>query len=433
MRQRSRGSAAAGVVLAAVLGLPDQSVARTKRVQQISADPLPSAGGFEHDGEAEPHVAIDPNDPSRLVAIVMVERFQAGGHRALAYAASDDGGVTWTSGILPGITTAAGGPFFLTTDPTVAFGPDGTAYAQMIGILGSIDGTCQHAVLVLRSEDGGRTFGTPRTVAQVPCGGELPDKGWLVVDAGLQSPYRGRLYVFWVSGVRYSDDRGDTWTSLSAGIPQDASHMPVIGPDGAVTIVHDGSTGTSHDGGVSYLGPATEHFLVGQPFEVFGSGFPSATADPVTGQLYLVWQDGRLRRTRGNDVAFLTSTDGGASWSGLRFINPDPGDDAHDFITPTIAAYGGVVYVTWQTMTKGRRISLRYVASTDGGVTFARQRRIGRAGDALFAAHGGTFVGHYMGLAATPNGAQAVWCRPSPAAAIPHQTTWAAFIPRPAR
>jgi hypothetical protein len=40
--------------------------------------------------------------------------------------------------------------------------------------------------------------------------------------------------------------------------------MPVIAPDGAVTIVHDGSTGTSHDGGVSYLGPATEYFLPGQ-------------------------------------------------------------------------------------------------------------------------------------------------------------------------
>src|ERR1051326_6167770 len=76
---------------------------------QISEDTLAGGGDSEADTEAEPHIAVDPNNPSILVAAFQEGRFPTfGGAAGIGFATSPDGGQTWTSGNLPGLTVAAG-------------------------------------------------------------------------------------------------------------------------------------------------------------------------------------------------------------------------------------------------------------------------------------------------------------------------------------
>ena len=81
-----------------------------------------------------------------------------------------------------------------------------------------------------------------------------------------------------------------------------------------------------------------------------------------------------------------------------------------------------------------RRVDMRYVASSDGGATFSRERRLGRSTnlDLAATAHGLPFLGDYMGLTASATTAHAVWCVASRAGltATHHQTTWSATILR---
>ena len=52
------------------------------------------------------------------------------------------------------------------------------------------------------------------------------------------------------------------------------------------------------------------------------------------------------------------------------------------------------------------------VASADDGVTFGRERRLGRTGDLTYAATAGgqRFLGDYIGVTASVATAHAVWC-----------------------
>src|SRR5439155_15584680 len=88
-------------------------------VPPISQDGLP---GGELNTQVEPDLAMDPNNPDNVVAVVQQCRFKTGGTVDPGFAASLDGGHTWTHGNLPGLTTAVGGPFDRGSDPTVVFG-----------------------------------------------------------------------------------------------------------------------------------------------------------------------------------------------------------------------------------------------------------------------------------------------------------------------
>jgi len=77
-------------------------------------------------------------------------------------------------------------------------------------------------------------------------------------------------------------------------------------------------------------------------------------------------------------------------------------------------------------------VTLQYARSIDDGQTFDAPLDVGPRTNIAYAAHLGSdwFLGDYMGLAADPAGAWAVWSRASaPSHPHPyHQTTWAARI-----
>lgn len=224
-------------------GRPASSVSD---VQVVSRDTLRGPRPSEPDTQVEPSIAVDPNDPSIVVGVMQQGRFEDGGSVDPGFTTSHDGGVSWTKGDLPNLTVAVGGHFDRASDPVVAIGPDGTVYAQTLGF--SVV-TCENAVVVQRSFDGGLTFDDPTVVQSDNDCVSFNDKNWLAVDTFATSPHVGRLYAAWdqehhtfqgeFTGapifVRYSDDLGLTWSDPVQVTGPDTfglGVLPVVLPDG---------------------------------------------------------------------------------------------------------------------------------------------------------------------------------------------------------
>jgi hypothetical protein len=115
----ARAQVAAAAAPAAVQTAPAQVLS----VQQISRQNVPPQPGSQPDTQAEPDIAVDPNDPNVVVAVFQQGRFEDAGSVDPGFAWSHDGGRSWRHGALPNLTTAVGGEFPRASDPVVAFGP----------------------------------------------------------------------------------------------------------------------------------------------------------------------------------------------------------------------------------------------------------------------------------------------------------------------
>jgi BNR/Asp-box repeat protein len=436
-------------------------------VQQISQDTLDGPPGSEDDTQVEPDIAVDPNDPNLITATFQQGRFQDGGSADPGFATSHDGGATWTSGNLPNLTVAVGGEFERASDPVVAFGPDGAVYIQTLGINFT---DCRSAVVVQRSEDGGLTFGDPLTIVDDNNCDILHDKNWLTVDTFPGSPHYGRIYAVWdiftvaptaplgsISPIvlKYSDDRGETWSELITVSPDPLSSgigaLPLVQPDGDLTVVWDHFgvdfdemvSQTSTDGGQTF----SSLLFIGDcscssPPDMRTGALPSAAVDPVTGFLYASWQSTQFRNDGLNDIVLSRSTDGGASWGLLQRVNPDSRRVSTDHFTPDVAAYGGTVHVNYyaRDLKNGvysRFAEQRYQSSSNNGLTFAKPIRLGPKSFLRYAAtvffNGTKFLGDYIGNAATAGFDHPVWTRSGQyigqiESAAHHQAAWSATI-----
>ncbi|HXJ37595.1 MAG TPA: sialidase family protein [Candidatus Eisenbacteria bacterium] len=439
---------------------------RARYVQQISADPFAGAGGSQADTQLQPSVAVDPADPSVVVAVFAQGHFNTGGHVDPGFATSHDGGRTWATGNLPDLTVAVGGSFELAADPEVTFGPDGSVYALTTGVDRAPG--CRSAVTVQRSDDHGQTFGTPTLIqddtgCSLFLGFALSDKGRITSDISSVSPRRGRLYGTWTHEdratfstpvvLRFSDDRGATWSDLvivssTSPLAGGFGATPLVQPNGDLTIVYDdfplgGASRfvaqTSRSGGLDFEAPVLiaddqSREVPGLSTKGGGVTFVGAAVDPVRGALFVVWQDGRLRTDGRNDIVLSRSTDGGARWDPPALVNADPGRVRNHF-TPGVAAYDGMVVVTYTTRDGDAPwVQTRASVSADGGTTFGRPHRLGPRGDLRFASTSGdrAILGDTMEVTLHGDTAHAVWARPAAAtrnSSVPyHQRTWAAAI-----
>jgi hypothetical protein len=164
---------------------------------------------------------------------------------------------------------------------------------------------------------------------------------------------------------------------------------------------------------------------------------------------YATSHDGGQTWTKG-DLPLLTTAVGGpfdrrgTTWGALTRVNPDAPNSLLDHFTPAVAAFDGRVHVTYRARSVSGGLSplidMRYIASADGGATFGGERVVGDPADLSFAAQTTEdrcssppcfFLGDYMGIAASADGAHPVWCRsfdePSSTAAE-HQTAWSSAI-----
>jgi hypothetical protein len=452
---------------------PGAAFSKITNVKSISRDTLPSLSAeIEPDTQIEPDVAIDPGNPNIITSSFQEGRNGPfGGTADVGYATSQDGGRTWADGNLPLLTTVVGGPFQLASDAVSAFGPDGSDYAETIAFG---ETNPRSAVTVQRSTDGGISFGPPSLVVDDNNVNIFNDKEWLTVDTFKRSPHFGRIYAVWArfittgsgttavthspSAVSFSDDHGKTWSPVHFANPvtdDNQGNIPLVHPDGSVTIVYDHfvpsptnpnqgndfeTAQTSRDGGVTWSAPVTIGQFLGS--EVPGmrtGGLPAAAIDPVTGAMYVVWQDTRFNPSGLNDIVLSRSTNGGGAWSPPRIVSPKVA--GLDRFTPAVAAAGGAVHVTYGTRAangKAPTVTEDYIASTDGGKAFGFEHQVGPPSVLKYAAvsiEGAppvAFLGDYFGLAATPGEVELSWCQSAkpPVTGRFHQTTWGATVTR---
>src|SRR5947208_3623496 len=146
------GTRAAGARIAAAPRVVSDRLAGRDRMKPHGAE--------QRDTTVEPSIAVNPADPRNAVTVYQEGRINAAGDEDNGFAATFDGGRTWTFGNLPRLTTAVGGPWDRASDPVVAFGPDGTAYANSL-VFDVGNEASPSGVAVNVSTDGGKTWGQP--------------------------------------------------------------------------------------------------------------------------------------------------------------------------------------------------------------------------------------------------------------------------------
>jgi RTX calcium-binding nonapeptide repeat (4 copies) len=289
---------------------------------------------------------------STVVVAFQSGRYGAGGGAArIGYATSLDGGRTWRSGFLPGLTifSTPAGAYEAGTDPVVAY--DARHGVWLIATLGARGGSA--TLLVSRSRDG-LTWSAPRAV-----GDGDADKDWLACDNWAQSRFRGTCYLSYLDPdadavvTRRSVDGGLSWSPAVVPPPGPASGgfangaQPLIQPDGTLTVVfaslHDTApagdrvlAARSTDGGVTF-GPAyAVSDVVTESIDgIRADALPSATADG-SGRLYAAWQDCRWSEDcRYDQIVVSTSLDG-VSWTEPRAVPSSEADS--DAFLPALTA-----------------------------------------------------------------------------------------------
>jgi len=276
------------------------------------------------------------------------------------------------------------------------------------------DPVLDYDIYVRRSLDGGATWGGPSLVTQNTWFDDKPymdargDEVLVGYAAFNTSPSR-------VNAARSLDGgqtfQHDTMVAVRAGSGNGA--CPVIAPDGDyfmfwrdsyqeslwVTRSTDQGTTWSADHGIVDMHPLPSSYPPGYRIV----NLPSADADPLTGDLLVVWNDQRL----GNpDILAIRSTDDGQSWSTPVRVNDDAGNAVQFFPWVTFDE-GGVAHVVWyDRRANGSDIDVYYAASMDGGQSFEANTRVTATPftPLLPWDFSTPFIGDYNGIAATSEG-----------------------------
>ena len=147
----------------------------------------PTAGTAYVNSEVEPHVAVNPANPSNWIAVWQQDRWSNGSARGTRSAVTFNGGGTWASNggtfsVCGGGTAGNSGNYQRSTDPWVAFAPNGTAFQMALSTSGtSLTAGSSNAMLVARSTDGGLTWGAPTTLI-LDGGSFFNDKNTITAD-----------------------------------------------------------------------------------------------------------------------------------------------------------------------------------------------------------------------------------------------------------
>src|SRR3954447_4261369 len=118
------------------------AIAQTVTVVNIT----PAARSGEAYQDSEPTLAVDPNNPARMLATTITNDPNFGDWAPIYY--SVDGGSTWTVASM--IPSASGAPFPF-VDPSLSFSPSGAMYAAILRAMP--DGPGVRPMSVLRKMD----------------------------------------------------------------------------------------------------------------------------------------------------------------------------------------------------------------------------------------------------------------------------------------
>jgi hypothetical protein len=438
-----------------------------------SSCPDPIQDYVQPDTQIEPSIAVNPANPLNVVTVYQEGRIANAGDATNGFATSFDGGKTWTSGELPGLTSfpGQGGPFERASDAVVAFGPNNIVYANSLVFDQFTGQGLRSGIAVNVSKDGGRTWEKPVFLEDDLLGG-LNDKNWIAIDMGTGPGHHfGRVYAVWDREAPvvydYCDQNCDqlsNWLPNMQTVPglvfpgQGIGAYPVIQNDGGLGIVLDTVSGgllnsaqsenpdvapgssdelvyvaapaagsTPYPAPLAFLPPVdiATNQSAGVPAQRAG-GLPAAAIDPKTGTIYAVWEDGRFRSDGTNDAVMSRSTDNGLTWGPLQRINPGSTSDHVDHYNVTVAVDDqGTIHVAYRVRDESGKgplyspaIDTYYQRSTDGGTTFTAPLTVDSTPsnpyyDAF--SRNGSFEGDYNQVASSGGYSYVVRCQGEPA------------------
>jgi len=281
-----------------------------------------------------------------------------GGHFTGYSVSTDDGTSFADKGTLPDSLDGDIGDPVLATDEV-----SGIVYFSTLG--GNL--VANH-LQTFRSFDDGVTFTAPvNSTPGTEAGFGFQDKEWMAVD-NFPGPQQGTVYVSWTlfpGGIlapsltvdirlTRSTDGGNTFfPPLGTPVMQNGcgqGSFVTVGPDHGVYVFWWDCRQTPRQ--IMVRKSTDQGLTFGQEFTVatlLGTGvngalplnggfrsnsFPHAAVNPVTGNLYVVFNDNPAGGDRG-DIYFTQSTNGGATWSAPIQINDDA--TSLDQFMPTIA------------------------------------------------------------------------------------------------
>lgn len=375
----------------------------------------------EYQGEVQ--VAVNPNDPSQVVAASNTWDEDGGncgdfGTQAVVY--SSDGGDTWNYTCTPddvayGLNCDAFGGGTFGSDPAVFWNDNNEVFVEYM-LLCDDGSTTHYSIVISKSTDGGATWTGQGIVTDSWGDGFLEDKEFLAIDNNSGSPFYGRMYTCWDRDNNeksaYSTDGGATWnevdlpTTPSSGggglsSPADLACELAVEDDGTVHVVYDTLTcgiqscnneqkfyARSTDGGQSWSSPIelVDFNLVGfsgsncpdaqdgRCISPFGAIAVDNSGGACDGNLYVTYTDYVTGDVNNSDVWLIRSTDGGATWSSAVRINDDgTGGNVqfHPFLD--VDQSTGDVVVVWHDARNdadNREVDYFLARSTDCGQSF---------------------------------------------------------------
>jgi hypothetical protein len=335
--------------------------------------------------EVEPWIEVNPTDPDSIAGIWQQDRWSNGGARGLVAGVSTDGGATWQSVVIPGLSHCSGGIFERATDPWLSFAPNGELYSMSL----SFDNTTSaNALLVNESDDGGLTWSPPTAIVDGSDGFGFNDKNSLTADPNDPN----YVYATWqrVGQTWFTRSTTAATTDPALWEPARAIHVPsggqrTIGHQIVVLPESDGgdlvngftlfgkgnkryiAVLRSEDHGATWTGPITvstqDTVGIADPETSHnvrtGNFLPDFAVDP-TGAVYAVWQDARFDpasgkgkggRRRHDSIAFSKSTNGGLTWTPPIKVNQTPTDissgNQQAFTASVDVSNDGTVSVTY--------------------------------------------------------------------------------------
>jgi hypothetical protein len=353
--------------------------------------------------EVEPQVALDPTNPNHLVGAWQQDRWTNGGAHGLVAGYSTNGGASWTVSPQPFsicYQLSGYGPalnYQRASDPWVSIGPGtpaspssgSTAYSVSI----SFDQTPypgdpnarNNAVGAATSYDGGATWTNVQAIIADPCvKGTPPGPGYQCNNP---------------KSLVFNDKESVTADPVKAGVAYAVWDRLLAPPASFPGVVRERAFfgpalfSKTTDYGRTWSAP---QIIVGLPSldQTIGN---QIVVDRQTGALYdffnLIQNASNSGGNRGYSVAFVKSTDGGATWSAPKVVaalqtvgvsdpnNVDPSSDAPpaesrtgDIIPePAINPNNGQLYAVWQDGRFNSFANDEVVISTsnDGGATWS--------------------------------------------------------------
>ncbi len=399
---------------------PAPSVERLEGAIRISPNVHVSKANAEF-FHAEVVLAADPTDSGRLAAASMYSPppVDSSAPKIIVYT-STDSGKSWA----PALKRTDANPVSL-ADPAFAWGAsDSLFFVNMwTPSLNKLEEA--GCLQVVRSQDGGRTWGTTTTIK------EYHDRPFLAID-NTGGKYQGRLYCLTHKGLLVSTDAGKSFGTLRSW-PRQPEHTigsggtPLVLSDGTLLVLYNNdfkypakkrgldhnknrrylAVRASQDGGDSF---SEEHIVA----EYIGAGYSQAAVAPAQSawpdRVFVVWQE-----TLANGhtcIRYAYSKDRGATFS-KPIVLSEQSEEAtkYDAFLPSIAVNkAGVVAVTWYD-TRALRPGesgwdVRIRVCRDGGETWqpsvqvsdAPTRKDKKTGKRILG------VGHTAGLAADADG-----------------------------